>query len=168
MSLIKKYLVPDYYLDDIYSITPDFLSKLGISALILDIDNTLVTYDDLLPTEPVLGWLRGLENEGIKISFISNNNEERVSHFNRDLGYFYKSKSKKPSRKMLVMALDNMQSDSKSTAAIGDQIFTDIFAAKRLGLTAILVKPIKDKESSFFRFKRFFERIIIRKYFKIS
>ena len=164
MGLIKKYLLPDYYLDDIYKITPEILLDLGISAIILDIDNTLVTYDDPLPTEPVMCWLHKLEDAGIKMAFISNNNEERVSLFNRDLGYFHSSKSGKPSVKMIVKAIEYMQSDSKTTAAIGDQIFTDVLAAKRLGLTAFLVKPIKDKKSLFFRFKRFFERIIIRRY----
>ncbi len=38
-------------------VTPSFLQENGIAALACDIDNTLVTYDDAVPTEAVLHWL---------------------------------------------------------------------------------------------------------------
>lgn len=161
---IMKYLLPDYYFKDIYSITPQLLCKLGIKAVILDIDNTLVTYDDPVPTESVWKWLKELEAADIKISFVSNNNEERCSLFNRDLGYFYSSDSKKPSPKQALRAMEHMNTTPDSTAVIGDQLFTDVLSGKRIGLTAFLVDPIKDKISLLFKFKRFFERIILKKH----
>ena len=46
---------------------------------------------------------------------------------------------------------------------MGDQIFTDCIAAHRAGIRFALVKPIKDKETLFFRIKRFFERPFVKK-----
>ena len=50
--LTDRYFMPDRCFDDIYMITPEFLLAEGIRAVLLDIDNTLVTYDDPEPTEP--------------------------------------------------------------------------------------------------------------------
>ena len=41
---------------------------------------------------------------------------------------------------------------------VGDQIFTDCLAAHRAGVDCYLVKPIKSKETFFFRLKRAFEK----------
>ena len=54
----------------------------------------------------------------------------------------------------------------EETASVGDQVFTDVLAANRAGLYSVLVKPIKDKKSLFFRFKRLLERPVIAKYRK--
>ena len=52
-------------------------------------------------------------------------------------------------------------------ASIGDQIFTDVWAAKNTGAYAFLVPPIKDKTTLFFKTKRLLERPIIKRYKKI-
>ena len=55
-----------------------------------------------------------------------------------------------------------------NSAFLGDQIFTDVLSARNLGIEiALLVPPIKDKLTLFFRFKRLMEKPIIRKYYKI-
>ncbi len=156
--------MPDLCLDDIYEITPDCLKALGIRAVLLDIDNTLVTYDDPKPTPPVLAWLRALEESGIRAAFISNNHRERVETFNSELHFFASWDSKKPSGKYYLAAMKHFGTGASDTAVIGDQIFTDVWSAKRLGLYAILVKPIKDKTSLFFRCKRALEKPIRKRY----
>ncbi len=165
--MINKYFMPDLYLDDIYGITPEFLTEKGIKAVLLDIDNTLVTYDDPLPTESVLNWLSSLSEAGISAAFISNNHKERVELFNSKLNLFATWDSKKPSGKCYRAAMVHLGTDVTDTAVIGDQVFTDVWSAKRLGLYAILVKPIKDKKTLFFRSKRALEKPILRKYAKM-
>ena len=163
--LFRKF-VPDFYFDDIYCITPAFLAENGVRALIMDIDNTLVTYDDADPTERVLAWFAMMVAEGIALSFVSNNHKERVERFNSKLGYFATYDGSKPSRKALRRAIGAMGSTIENTVMIGDQVFTDVYAGKRLGLRTILVKPIKDKTTLFVRTKRFFERPILWIYLK--
>jgi predicted HAD superfamily phosphohydrolase YqeG len=62
--------------------------------------------------------------------------------------------------------MKHLGTDITNTAVIGDQVFTDVWSAKRLGLYAILVKPIKDKTSLFFKSKRALEKPILKRYKK--
>ena len=164
--LTDRYFMPDRCFDDIYMITPEFLLTEGIRAVLLDIDNTLVTYDDPEPTEPVIKWLNSLAENGISAAFISNNRRERVERFNSRLGYFASWESKKPSGKNYIAAMKHLGTDRSNTAVIGDQIFTDVWSVKRLGLRAYLVKPIKDKLTPLFRFKRALEVPVLKRYAK--
>lgn len=161
--LFNKFIPTKIYAN-IYEITPEILLDAGIRGLILDIDNTLVTYDDPKPTESVRAWLFSMNNAGIQTAFVSNNHKERVSGFCEGLNCYYHADSGKPSRKYLREAMAHMGTDLDSTAAVGDQIFTDIYAAKRAGIRAFLVPPIKDKLTLFFRFKRLLEKPFLRAY----
>lgn len=164
--MIRKYLYPDFYFDEISRVTPELLTANGIAALICDIDNTLVTYDDPVPTEKVRGWFERLTASGIAIAFVSNNTPERVELFSRETGYFASGDSGKPMKRELIRAMEHMKSSAKNTAVLGDQLFTDVFSGRRIGLRAILVDPIKDKLTPSFRFKRALERPILRGYKK--
>lgn len=161
--MFDKFL-PDGVFENIYAIEPEYLSGLGIRALILDIDNTLVTYDDPKPTESVSGWLEKMRASGIQTAFVSNNHAERVEKFCEGLGCFFLADAGKPSRRGLFAAMEHMGTDTGSTAAIGDQLFTDVWAAKRCGIRAFLVPPIKDKKTLFFRFKRLLEKPFLAAY----
>ncbi len=158
--------LPDGIYDNIYALTPKYLSKLNIKALILDIDNTLVTYDDPKPTESVAAWLDSIHAAGIQTAFVSNNHRERVEGFCEGLGCFWRSDAKKPSRRYLREAMAHMNTDVTNTAAVGDQLFTDVWAAKRCRMRSFLVPPIKDKLTLFFRVKRRLEKPFIRLYYK--
>lgn len=164
--ILEKYLIPDVFFDDIYQITPEFLTSEGIKGLVLDIDNTLVTYDDAVPTESVLKWFKGMEDAGIKMAFVSNNSKsERVDTFNKDLGYFGIAKGGKPFGKGVRRAMAHMGTTKENTAIIGDQLLTDIMAGKCAGLKrSFLVLPIKDRTELFFRAKRWIEKPYVKKY----
>ena len=47
-------LVPDFMFSSVYDITPEFFKENGITSIVSDIDNTLVTYDDEKPTKQLL------------------------------------------------------------------------------------------------------------------
>ena len=59
-------------------------------------------------------------------------------------------------------ALAELNADVSESAILGDQLFTDAYAGKRLGMRAIIVPPIRDKKNPFFRVKRALERGIMR------
>lgn len=164
--MLKRFM-PDRIFTRFSDVTPELLHELGITALLLDIDNTLVTYDDPEPTTEVLEWLESLKNEGISAAFVSNNSDpSRVERFNEKLGLFAVSRAKKPFKRGFVSALEHMNTSPSHAASLGDQIFTDVWAAKNTGTYAFLVPPIKDKTTPFFKFKRLLERPIIRLYHK--
>ena len=161
-------LMPDYYFDDIYSVTPELLKKHGIKGLILDIDNTLVPYEIPEPTDEVRIWLNEMWDNNIKTAFVSNNHKERVELFNKSLGCPAFYDSGKPLKKSCKKAIMELGLDKEEICIVGDQVFTDILAGGIANLKmGILVKPIKDKTNLFFKSKRLLEKPIIRKYIKI-
>lgn len=163
---VLQLFVPDRCLSSFADVTPSFLQENGIAALACDIDNTLVTYDDAVPTEAVLHWLETLVSAGISVGFLSNNHSQRVERFCRDLPvkFFAAPDAKKPSCKALYRFLQDAHVTPKQTAVLGDQIFTDVLMAKRLGCRAFLVPPIQDRTDWFHRLKRRGERPFLRRY----
>ncbi|HOF86860.1 MAG TPA: HAD hydrolase-like protein, partial [Armatimonadota bacterium] len=61
-------------------------------------------------------------------------------------------------------AMAMLETTPDTTAIIGDQLFTDIWGGKRLGLYTILVSPLSPRESLFTRaLQRPLERAVGRK-----
>ena len=86
--------------------------------------------------------------------------------FNRDIKVDYVYDAHKPSTKNYVKAMELMGTTLNNTAFIGDQLFTDVWGAKRAGIRNILVKPIHPKEEIQIVLKRYLERIVLYFYKK--
>lgn len=157
--------LPDYMFEKFSDITPEFLHSIGVKTVLVDIDNTLAPYEAPDPNQRVIKWFEDLRNAGIGAALMSNNDAARVRRFNQSLHLPAYFDCKKPSTKSYVDVLNRLKCDIADTCVIGDQIFTDVLVGKRLGLRAILVPPINDKKTFFFRFKRFLEKPFIA-YFK--
>lgn len=166
MKSLSAYLMPDYYFEHFYDITPEFLLSKGIEALLIDIDNTIAPYEVSVPDGKIIKWFDSLRTAGIKAAFISNNNAERVELFNREIGILAYADSGKPSTKTLKLAVKEMGVPLSNVASLGDQLLTDALAAHRLGVPVIIVPPIKDKKNLFFRTKRLIERPFMKKFMK--
>lgn len=163
--------VPDYMFETVYDIPLTLLKEKGIRCLLLDIDNTLVPYDKAYPTAENARFIQTLAQNGIRAVFVSNNSEERVKTYVDSLAekcgvssFAYAADAGKPSVKKYRALLASQQVKPEEAATVGDQIFTDVLAAARLGAHSFLVKPIKDVENNFFRFKRLLEKPFIRCY----
>lgn len=156
--------VPDFRFEKFNDVSPEFLVEKGVKGVILDIDNTLEPYENSKPGEHVISWLKALADVGIKTAIVSNNNKERVEAFNADLGMPAYAKGGKPFKKNLLRAMADMGTVKENTVLMGDQIFTDVWAAHNAGIKAILVPPIKDKTDPFTKFKRLLEKPFLRKY----
>lgn len=160
-----KCFFPDEYLDSTYEIDFDRLYKEGYRGLLFDIDNTLVPHgkpaDDR--AKALFVHLREL---GFKCCFLSNNQIERVSSFNAAIGEVFIENAHKPSTKNYVKAMEMLGTDVSNTIFIGDQLFTDIYGAKRAGIRNILVKPIHPKEEIQIVLKRYLEKIVLYFYRK--
>ncbi len=161
-----KSIAPDYLFHNFYEITPEFLKSIGISVLLSDIDNTLAPYEMPMPDERIKEWASSLEENGIKLALISNNDRERVELFNSELKLKAIADAHKPGVKILKRLCSELGADSRNCAVLGDQLLTDALAGRRLGVRVIIVPPIKDKKSLFFRFKRWLERPVMKRYIK--
>ncbi len=164
---VSYLLTPEYMFDTFDAVTPEFLESLGIKALLIDIDNTLAPYEQPVPDERIINWFASLSEHGIRASLISNNHPPRVELFNKSLGLPAYADSGKPGSRSLIAAMAEMGSTAENTAGLGDQLLTDTLAVHRLGMISIIVPPIKDKTTPFFKFKRMLEKPFIRKYKKL-
>lgn len=162
----RRTLVPDYMFEKFDDIGVDFLRSAGVRSLIIDIDNTLAPYEVAEPDERTFRWFGELRAAGIGAALVSNNDRARVERYNSRLALPAYYDCHKPSRKYLIKAMADIDAEPGSTLFLGDQIFTDVVAARRMGLRAAVVPPIKDKKTVFFRFKRLMERPIMRRYHK--
>ena len=160
-------LTPEYMFNTFDEVTPEFLLSHDIRALLIDIDNTLAPYEQPEPDERIIKWFEALRENGISASLISNNHPPRVELFNKDLGLPAYADSGKPGTKTVIEAMKIMGSTPENTAGLGDQLLTDTLCVHRLGMVSIIVPPIKDKKTLFFRFKRLLEKPFIRRYKKI-
>lgn len=160
-------LTPDYYFDKFSDASVDFLLSIGVKGVLMDVDNTLEPYENPTPGENVKAWINALRSAGIGCAIVSNNNGERIRLFNSELSLPAYYRAKKPFSKNLKRALSDLSVEKGEAIFIGDQIFTDVLAARFFGIRAILVPPIKDKTDPFTRFKRLLERPILKRYKKI-
>lgn len=160
--------VPEYFMESFDKADATFLRSIGVKGIILDVDNTLEPYENPKPTQKVLDWLDSLSKSDIKCAIVSNNNRERIDEFNSSIGLFAISKAKKPFKKNVLRAVEAIGVSKDEAILMGDQVFTDVWAAHNAGIRAILVPPIKDKKDLLTRLKRLFEKPVLRKYRKKS
>lgn len=151
---------PSEYVNSSFEINYKNLYKKGYRGLIFDVDNTLVEHGADASKE-ALALMKELKEIGFKVCFLSNNNEERVKRFNKDINGLYIFKANKPSKKGYQQAMKLMGTTIKNTVFIGDQLFTDVYGANRIGMKTFLVKPIGKKEEIQIVIKRYFERIVL-------
>lgn len=155
---------PDFVFSKITDITPKFLEENGLSALILDVDNTLSTHGSQTPFEGVEDWIRKMEAAQISLLLVSNNFKKRVSPFAEKLGLGFISMSCKPLPLGIPKALKRLQFQKKEVAIVGDQIYTDIFGGNLAGICTILVSPIEMEGGFLFKTKRLFEKPVLWNY----
>ena len=156
---------PDTWVDSTYQIDFDELYKKGYRGLIFDIDNTLVPHGEPA-NERAKALFAHLKELGFSCCLLSNNQLERVQMFNRDVQVHYIEDAHKPSRKNYLKAMELMHTDLSNTMFIGDQLFTDVYGAKRTGIRNILVKPLNPKEEIQIVLKRYLEKIVLHFYQK--
>lgn len=156
---------PDRYVASTYVIDFEKLYKNGIRGLIFDIDNTLVPHG-APADERAIRLFKRLKEIGFSCCLISNNQEKRVRTFNEPIQVDYVYNAHKPSTKNYKKAMEIMGTDVSDTVFIGDQLFTDVWGAKRTGIPSILVRPIHPKEEIQIVLKRYLENIVLHFYKK--
>ena len=158
-----KAIYPDEYLDSTYEIDFEQLYEDGYRGVIFDIDNTLVPHGAPADerSKKLLNYLR---DRGFKIVLLSNNTKTRVDMFNKDLHLDTIPRGAKPLLKNYKKAMQIMGTSKENTFFVGDQLFTDVWGAKRLGIRSSLVKPINAKEEIQIVLKRKLENIIMKEY----
>lgn len=162
--MLKRFY-PDEWLDSAYAIDYEALYDQGYRGLIFDIDNTLVPHGAPADDRAV-ALFRKLFDIGFSCCLLSNNKEPRVKTFNEPIGAQYIFKAGKPGRKGYERAMEKLGTHVGNTVFVGDQLFTDVWGAKKMGIRTFLVKPINPREEIQIVLKRRLEWIVLYFYKK--
>ncbi len=81
-----RQLTPNMFVPSIYAIPLDRLRRRGIRGLIVDLDNTVVPWDEREPSPALQAWVDDVKRAGFGLCLLSNNLTVRVEHFAAALG----------------------------------------------------------------------------------
>lgn len=150
---------PTLYRRRITDVTAEDLRRLGVKALLLDVDNTLTTHDAPDLTDAVKAWLAQMGESGFSLIIVSNNRAERVAPFAEKIGLSYYAHARKPLPFGFRAAAKQAGACRKECVVIGDQLFTDMLGANLAGIPSILLEPIQpETQQKFIVFKRKIEK----------
>ncbi|MBF1212064.1 YqeG family HAD IIIA-type phosphatase [Gemella morbillorum] len=160
--LLKKYFSPDDFVEKYEFIDVEYMNMHNKKVIISDLDNTLISWDSKKDTKELNRWLKKMKRAGFDIIVVSNNSEERVEEFCKQLNLQYVADAKKPLTHGFKKALNKLNRKPEEAIILGDQVLTDVFGAKSLGVMSVLVKPISKTDAFKTRINRFFEGIIVQ------
>ena len=159
-----KIFYPRFSFRRVTDLTVEWLKGQGISALLLDVDNTLTTHNNPEVPAEVLDWLHEMRAAGMKLLLLSNNHPARVAPFAQKLGVGFIADAAKPLGGGVKRSQKVLGETPEGIALVGDQIFTDVLAGRLAGAVSILVEPIEPETAAFFRLKRRLEAPILKRY----
>ena len=153
---------PEMYYKSVFDIKYDKLKKMGIKVLIFDLDNTIITYDEVNPNKEIVELFHKLSKD-FKVFIASNNVKDKVKRIGNYLGVRGFYSVVKPSIRIKKLLLKEYPVAMSEVAMIGDQIVTDIFMGNRLHMHTILVDPLGERDLKITFFNRFLEGKIMKR-----
>lgn len=148
---------PTWMVESIYQITPEQLKNAGIKAVLTDLDNTLIAWNNPEATEETIEWIKLMKENDIEVIILSNNTRKRVGKVASLLDLEFVPNALKPFQRGFNKALVEFELDKSEVMMVGDQIITDIKGANHAGIRSVLVKPILDSDAWNTRLNRFVE-----------
>lgn len=158
--------LPTKHVNTYTDITPEILKAEGKKGIIIDLDNTLVAWNEAQASDKVKNWLQLMSNHDIRVVIFSNNNEERVTFFAEPLNIPFVFYARKPLKRGFRKAVKMLGLDKSEVVVIGDQLLTDILGGNRAGIDTILVVPIVQSDAAITRFNRNMERMILNHFYR--
>ena len=159
MNKIKNYY-PCGYAESVFAIDYKKLYDKGFRGIIFDIDNTLVHHGDD-STPQVDDLFVKIHAAGLKTILLTNNDDERVQRFIKNIDTDYICDAEKPETSGYLRAVERLGIERSQAVVIGDQVFTDILGANMCGIRSILVKFIKLPEEKWIGKRRYIEKLIL-------
>lgn len=156
-------LFPYEYVDSVFSIDYGKLVQKGFKGIIFDIDMTLVPHG-ADSTKEIDELFRTIHKAGLKTLLLTNNSEERVKRFIKNIDTLYLCDAHKPDAVGYLQAVSMMGIQKEETVFIGDQIFIDIYGANKCGIASILVKYVTAEVETKIGIRRNLEKIILKLY----
>ena len=157
--MFKKF-IPFAHAQSIYEIPVDFYLKNNVQVLLIDLDNTLDSYRLYQPTERAIKLVEEIKKTGIVPIVVSNNTGKRVSSYANALGVEYLSSARKPFSGRIKKFLKGKNVEPEHSMLVGDQMMTDVLAARGAHLRVVLTEKIVKEDQFTTRFNRLLDRPI--------
>jgi len=155
-----KRFYPYEYVESVYALDYSKIYNLGYRAVIFDIDNTLVHHgEDATPEIEEL--FREIHRCGLKTLLLSNNCDERILRFIKNIETQYIPDADKPDTKGYYKALEVLGIKKEEALYVGDQVFTDVWGANKCGMDNVLVKYMRYDTEKKIGIKRNLEKIVL-------
>ncbi len=135
----------------------------GARVLLLDADNTLSPWRGAVPDPAAARWVESAKAAGFRLCIASNSDAERLRPLEEALGIPAFPRAGKPLPSGLRRIAQEMGAAPDACALIGDQLLTDMLAARLAGMRAVLLEPLDpSREFTGTRVNRVLERILLR------
>jgi len=159
---VLRNFCPCMLVEKVVDIDLEELKDMGFNYLLLDLDNTLLSWWSGKFPSKVREWIEKARNLEFKLCIVSNSLMKwKVKRLGKELGILAINRASKPRKSGLLRAIDMLGARIEETVIIGDQIFTDILGGNRLGMYTILVRPVSRHEFFTTVFQRFAEKLLI-------
>lgn len=159
---VENYM-PDFAVEAVYDLTVESLRRHGIKAVLVDLDNTLIAWNNPDGTPEMRAWLHELRDAGIIVVVVSNNTQKRVARAVEKFDIDYVYWALKPFNIGIRRAMKKYYLKPEETVMVGDQLMTDIRAAHRAGIRSILVKRLVEHDSINTKINRLREKRVLKK-----
>jgi len=162
-AMMYRFL-PDYMTKSIFHADLSKLYEKGVRGIAVDIDNTLVPMNTREPGREAIQWIEKVKQAGFRVCILSNARRHRTKLFMEKLGIHGIGLAGKPGKRGYLKVAEHMELPPEKCAILGDQLFTDIKGGVKAGFVTVLTHILDPDEIMFVRFKRHFERRLLKKY----
>ena len=152
--------IPFAHAQSIYEIPVDFYKKQGVSVLLIDLDNTLDSYRLSIPTERAIKQLNALKDSGLEVIIVSNNRGKRVRTYAQAANCRCINSARKPFSGKIKKFLKENGYKPEETMLVGDQLMTDVLAAKGAHIRVVLTEKVVKEDQFTTHFNRLLDRPI--------
>lgn len=149
---------PDFMVERVYHLTAESLKEKGFTTVLVDLDNTLIAWNNPKGTPEMRAWLEDMKQAGIQVVVVSNNNYKRVQEAVEPFGIPFEARAMKPFNWGIARAMKRFGLSKDQVVMVGDQLMTDIRASKRAGIASVLVQPMVTSDAWNTQFNRWRER----------
>ncbi len=158
-----RLLTPSLRLPTVYDLPLEWLRDRKVTAVVTDLDNTLVPWRDYRMADNLAGWFRSLHDGGFRTVILTNARPSpTIKELSQQLETELVIGARKPIQRFFRWALEKVEAHPSQACVVGDQVFTDVLGGNLIGCHTVLVERIGDREFAGTRLMRVFERMILR------
>ena len=153
---------PDYNLKNIYEITPKMLMDMGVKAVFLDLDSTIMVSKSGKFLPETYKWFETLKKDFYIAIITHNKNPEYTKLTKKAIPFKVVECANKPNPKKVKELIHLIAMKPEEVVMVGDRPLTDILVGKFAGTKTILVGSINNNENLPTKIVRALERSVIR------